>query len=170
VLIPFMSFHVMVGLGTFFIALTLLALIYWWRGTLFNQRWLMWIFVFAVIGPYIANELGWVAAEVGRQPWIVQGLLKTSDAYSPAVSAGQVLGSITMFGLIYALLFAIFLYLLNAKIQHGPELPAAAAPAGPTEHGYLDAAARLTDHAGESMTDARGRLTKETRSESDRKE
>ncbi len=154
VLVPFMSFHIMVALGSYFIALTLFSLFLWWRGTLFNHRWLMWVFVFSVIGPYIANELGWVAAEVGRQPWIVQGILRTSDAFSPNVSAGEILGSIIMFGLIYLLLFVLFLYLLDAKIRQGP------APHGPdhrgTQHGYLDTAARLADPAGDSMTDARG--------------
>jgi cytochrome d ubiquinol oxidase subunit I len=158
--IPFMSFHLMVGLGVFFIAITLAALCFWWRGTLFEKRWLMWIFVFAVVGPYIANEVGWAAAEVGRQPWIVQGILKTSDAFSPNVSAGEVLGSITMFGLIYLLLFAIFIYLLDAKIRLGPE--PAPAPR-PTEHGYLDTAARLASPAGESLTDARGEVHDRTR-------
>lgn len=166
VFIPFMSFHIMVALGTFFIALTIYALILWWRNRLFEKRWLMWVFVFAVIGPYIANELGWVAAEVGRQPWVVQGLLKTADACSPSVSAGQILGSITMFGLIYLLLFGIFIYLLNAKIQAGPELPEAVVPPEPKEHGYLDAAARLSDRAGTSMTEARGKLTEEAEGES----
>ena len=71
VLIPFFSYHVMIGLGTFFIALTLLASFLRWRGTLFETRWLLWVFVFAVLGAVAANQLGWVAAEVGRQPWIV---------------------------------------------------------------------------------------------------
>ncbi|MBI4578154.1 MAG: cytochrome ubiquinol oxidase subunit I [Planctomycetes bacterium] len=154
VLIPFVTFHVMVGLGVFFIVLTLVALAFWWRGTLFDKRWLMWVFVFAVAGPFIANELGWVAAEVGRQPWIVQGVLKTSEAFSPSVSAGQILGSIIMFGLIYLLLFALFIYLLNAKIKLGPQMPAPTVPVA--GHGYLDTAARLADHAGDSMTDVRG--------------
>jgi cytochrome d ubiquinol oxidase subunit I len=77
-----------------------------------------------VLGPQIANQAGWFAAEVGRQPWIVYGLLRTSDALSKAVTANQVLASLIMFGLIYALLFVLFLYLLNEKIQHGPEEPA----------------------------------------------
>jgi cytochrome d ubiquinol oxidase subunit I len=72
VLVPFASYHVMVGLGVAFIALTLLASALRWRGTLCEMRWLLWVFVFAVVGAVAANELGWVAAEVGRQPWIVQ--------------------------------------------------------------------------------------------------
>ncbi|MBI4472594.1 MAG: cytochrome ubiquinol oxidase subunit I, partial [Acidobacteria bacterium] len=69
--VSFMSFRIMVGLGVFFIVLTLFASWLRWRGTLFHKRWLLWIFVFAVAGAFAANELGWVAAEVGRQPWIV---------------------------------------------------------------------------------------------------
>ncbi|MGQ9650639.1 MAG: cytochrome ubiquinol oxidase subunit I [Phycisphaerae bacterium] len=157
VMVSFQSYHIMVGLGMFFIVLTLLALFKLWRGTLFQCRWLLWVFVFAVIGPYIANELGWTAAEVGRQPWIVYGLLKTRDAASPAVGAGEVLGSIIMFGLIYATLFGIWLYLLDAKIKVGPEPAGAEAPAG--RHGYLDTAARFAGHEGASMTDAARRET-----------
>jgi cytochrome d ubiquinol oxidase subunit I len=71
VLIPFATYHLMVGLGTFFIVLTLVASFFRWRGTLFQKRWLMWVFVFAVLGAVAANQAGWVAAETGRQPWIV---------------------------------------------------------------------------------------------------
>jgi len=76
--------------------------------------------VFSVLGPEIANELGWFAAEVGRQPWIVYGLLRTPDGLSKVVQANTVLASLVMFTFIYFLLFAVFIYLLNHKIQHGP--------------------------------------------------
>lgn len=155
VLIPFMSFHLMVALGMFFIVLTLFALLLLWRGKLFDQRWLMWVFVVAVIGPYAANQLGWVAAEVGRQPWIVQGLLKTSDAFSPVVKAPAILGSIIMFGLIYLLLFVLFIYLLDHNIRQGPKMPAVVAAGGAGPHGFMDTAAGLADPGGESMTDFR---------------
>ena len=121
VAIPFFSFHVMVALGTYFIALTLYALWCLIRGTLFQKKWLLRVFVFSVIGPFIANELGWVAAEVGRQPWIVYNLLRTSEAVSQNIVAPQVLGSILMFAVIYALLFVLWIWLLNDKIQKGPE-------------------------------------------------
>ncbi len=120
VVIPFITYHIMVGLGMFMIGLTSLAAFLWWRGTLWNQRWLLWTFVFAVAAPVVSNQFGWVAAEVGRQPWIVYGLLRTSDALSEAVSAQQVAGSIAMFGCIYALLFFVWLYVMNDKIQTGP--------------------------------------------------
>jgi cytochrome bd ubiquinol oxidase subunit I len=121
VALPFFSFHVMAGLGTYFIALTLYALWARIRGNLFRKRWLLWVFVFSVIGPFVANELGWVTAEVGRQPWIVYNLLRTEHAVSANLGPSQVLGSIIMFAIIYALLFALWLYLLNDKIQKGPE-------------------------------------------------
>ncbi len=117
----FQFYHVMVAIGMFLIALTLYASFQWWRGKLFQQRWLLWVFVWAVLLPQIANQFGWFAAEMGRQPWVVYGLLRTSDALSKVVTANQVLFSLIMFFLIYALLFALFIYLLNKKIQHGPE-------------------------------------------------
>jgi cytochrome d ubiquinol oxidase subunit I len=119
--IVFQAYHLMVAIGMGLIGLSLLGLLFWWRGRLFQARWLLWVLVFSVLGPQLANQLGWMTAEIGRQPWIVQGLLRTADAYSPVVSGGQVLGSIVMFGLIYGLLFVLFVYLLNEKIQHGPD-------------------------------------------------
>lgn len=152
----FHCYHIMVGLGVFFIAVTVLAAVLRWQGTLFDKRWVMWLFVFAVIGPYAANQLGWAAAEIGRQPWIVYGLLKTADAASPVVGAGEILGSIIMFGLIYAILFGIWLYLLDAKIKAGPEPAGAEVARG--KHGFMDTAARFAGHEkGASMTDADSR-------------
>lgn len=117
----FQFYHFMVAIGMFLIALTLYACFQWWRGKLFNQRWLLWVFVWAVFLPQIANQFGWYSAEMGRQPWVVYGLLRTSDALSKAVTANQVLFSLIMFTIIYIILFALFIYLLNKKIQHGPE-------------------------------------------------
>ncbi|HQG46997.1 MAG TPA: cytochrome ubiquinol oxidase subunit I, partial [bacterium] len=117
----FQTYHLMVLLGMGLIGLALLALLLQLRNRLFVQRWLLWIFVFAVLGPQAANQLGWASAEVGRQPWIVQNLLRTRDAFSPNVSGGELLFSLVMFFIIYALLLALFIYLLNDKIQHGPD-------------------------------------------------
>ena len=83
------------------IGLSLLGVFLWWRGSLFEKRWLLWLLVFSVLGPQIANQLGWFAAEVGRQPWIVYGLLRTSDAVSPVVTSGEMLTSLVLFPLIY---------------------------------------------------------------------
>lgn len=117
----FQFYHLMVAIGMFLIALTLYASFQWWRGKLFQQRWLLWVFVFAVLLPNIANQIGWFTAEMGRQPWVVYGLLRTSDALSAAVKANQVVFSLILFALIYSLLFALFLYLLDKKIKAGPE-------------------------------------------------
>jgi len=118
----FQSYHLMVAIGMGLIGISLLGLLYWWRGKLFETRWLLWIFVFSVLGPQLANQMGWMSAEVGRQPWIVQGLLRTADAVSPKVSASEIWASLIMFGLVYLLLFAVFIYLLDHKIKHGPVL------------------------------------------------
>ncbi len=116
----FQSYHAMVGIGTALIGVGLLGLLLWWRGTLFETRWLLWVFVFAVLGPQAANQLGWFTAEVGRQPWIVYGLMRTADAVSPTVTAGHVLASLVLFTLLYLALFVLFIYLLDQKIRHGP--------------------------------------------------
>jgi cytochrome d ubiquinol oxidase subunit I len=174
--LSFQSYHIMVGLGMFFIALTLLASFLRWRGALFDRRWLLWVFVIGVIGPFVANQLGWVAAEVGRQPWIVhpnvvrdadgnptfdaagmlvydlkEGLL-TRDAVSRSITGGQVLTSIIMFSLIYFLLFWIWLYVLNDKIQKGPKPVVLDGRPG----GWLAATAGRTLHE-ESMSEAKDR-------------
>ncbi|MBX9689754.1 MAG: cytochrome ubiquinol oxidase subunit I [Candidatus Obscuribacterales bacterium] len=129
VLIPFLSFHAMVALGGYFISVTLLALFLWWRGVLFKTRWLLWAFVYSTIPAILANELGWVTAEVGRQPWVVYGLMRTSEGFSQSVPASHILGSIIMFSVVYGLLFWVWVFVLHQKILHGPEpiteLPAA---------------------------------------------
>lgn len=119
--IPFYAYHLMVGLGMTFIGMTLLGLFFWKRGTLFEQRWLLWIYVFLVLGGYAANQCGWVACEVGRQPWLVYGLLRTKDAISKAIAGDVVLASILMFGFVYAFLFVIWVTVLTDKIVKGPE-------------------------------------------------
>lgn len=116
----FQFYHIMIAIGMTLIGLTLYASFLWWRGKLFDKRWLLMVFVFAAILPQIANQVGWFAAEMGRQPWVVYGLLRTSDAFSQAVSANQILFSLILFFIVYAILFLLFVYLLNKKIQHGP--------------------------------------------------
>ncbi|HEY5909934.1 MAG TPA: cytochrome ubiquinol oxidase subunit I [Verrucomicrobiae bacterium] len=148
--LSFQSFHIMVGLGILFIALTLVGSVLRWRGTLFEKRWLLWVFVVCIPLPYLANQLGWVTAEVGRQPWIVYGLLRTSDALSKAVVASQTLGSIVMFILIYALLFAVWLVVLHDKIRHGPD--AVITPAGTTAHGLAELAGLRAGTGAGSLT------------------
>jgi cytochrome d ubiquinol oxidase subunit I len=116
----FQFYHLMITIGLTMIGLSMLGLFLWMKGTLFSKRWLLTLFVFATFLPQIANQVGWFAAEMGRQPWVVYGLLKTSDAFSKSVTANQVLFSLILFTLIYVLLFVLFLYLLNKKIQTGP--------------------------------------------------
>lgn len=116
----FQFYHIMVAIGMLLIGLSFYASFLWWRGKLFETKWLMWIFSFSVILPQIANQVGWFAAEMGRQPWVVYGLLRTSDAFSQQVSANQILFSLILFTLIYSLLFVLFIYSVNKKIKHGP--------------------------------------------------
>ena len=158
--IPFIAWRVMIGVGTFFIALTVYSCVCLWRGTLFDKRWLMWAYVFSVILTVFANQFGWIAAEVGRQPWIVHPSivkdsdgeivldengyiqyekttvtlpdesvyqriagLRTDDGVSQAVKAEQVAASIVMFLVIYLLLGSVWIFVLNKKIQKGPDAP-----------------------------------------------
>ncbi|HEV2694235.1 MAG TPA: cytochrome ubiquinol oxidase subunit I [Verrucomicrobiae bacterium] len=116
----FMFFHGMVGIGFALMMISALGFLYFKKDKLHERRWLLWILVFSVLGPQLANQLGWFAAEVGRQPWIVYGLMRTPDGLSAVVKADAVLSSLILFTFIYFLLFAVFIYLLNDKIQHGP--------------------------------------------------
>jgi len=92
----------------------------WWRGKLFETKWLLWIFSFAVILPQIANQVGWFAAEMGRQPWVVYGLLRTNKAFSQEVTSSHILFSLILFLVVYSILFVLFIYMVNKKIKHGP--------------------------------------------------
>mgnify|MGYP000300672946 CR=1 FL=1 len=116
----FQFYHLMVAIGMFLIALTLYASFLMWKKKLFTKKWLLWVFVFTALLPQIANQVGWFSAEMGRQPWVVYGLLRTNEAFSQAVTANQVLFSLILFFAVYALLFLLFVYLLNKKIKHGP--------------------------------------------------
>lgn len=177
ILVPFISWRLMVGFGFFFAALTVLGTILLARGRIWRARWLLWIFVFAVVPAVLANQAGWVAAEVGRQPWIVHppvprdeagrlalgpdGLvryderegLRTRDAASGAVSAGEVASSIAAFGAIYALLALVWIFILDRKIRRGPEPPGGRAEPSEPE-GFLDVAARRPARA-DSLTETK---------------
>jgi cytochrome d ubiquinol oxidase subunit I len=115
------SYHIMVGLGTIFIAIMLVAAFLAWRGTLFSSRWMLWILMLSLPFPYIANTAGWMTAELGRQPWLVYGLMHTSEGYSKTVSAGN--GMFTLLGFLgmYTVLGIFFLFLVRREIEHGPE-------------------------------------------------
>ncbi len=121
VLLTFASFHSMVALGSLFIAIFSIAAFLWWRKKLFNYRLLYQVFLVALPLPMLANQLGWTAAEVGRQPWIVYNILKTSDATSAHLSGGQIWFSIIFFSIVYAFLGWVYLYLLNRTVKKGME-------------------------------------------------
>jgi len=150
VLIPFLTYHVMVGCGMYFIALTLLGCVLLWRRKLWDSKWLLRLLVISVPLPYLANQAGWVATEVGRQPWVVYGELRTADAVSAAVGTDQVSGSIVLFGLIYIALVVLWLVVMNEKIQHGPEDPATLGPK--SEGSIVEAATRLSLRDTHRMT------------------
>ncbi|MCK4343208.1 MAG: cytochrome ubiquinol oxidase subunit I [Phycisphaerae bacterium] len=118
--ITFICFHTMVGLGTLFIALTALGVFLLYRRKLFETRWYLKLLLWAIPLPLIACELGWIVAEVGRQPWVVYRILKTKDAYSANVTGGEVLFSIIMFGLIYLLLGVLYVFIMARSIKRGP--------------------------------------------------
>jgi cytochrome bd ubiquinol oxidase subunit I len=114
------SYHIMVGLGTIFIAITVTAVFLLWRGKLFGARWMLWILLLSLPFPYIANTAGWMTAELGRQPWLVYNLMLTADGYSKTVSAGN--GMFTLLGFLglYTVLGIMFLFLVWREIEHGP--------------------------------------------------
>ena len=117
----FYSFHIIVWLGTIFIAATGLAALWLWRGMLFQTRPLLWLLMLLLPFPYIANTAGWTAAELGRQPWLIYGLMRTYEGASPQVSAGNVTFTLLGFMGMYALLSILFLLLVYREIEHGPE-------------------------------------------------
>ena len=114
------SYHIMVGLGTIFVAVMVVAAFLLWRGWIFHSKWMLWILMLSAPFPYIANTAGWMTAELGRQPWLVYGLMRTEAGYSKAVSAGN--GMFTLLGFmgIYTVLSILFLFLLRREIETGP--------------------------------------------------
>ncbi|MCX7908735.1 MAG: cytochrome ubiquinol oxidase subunit I [Ignavibacteria bacterium] len=117
--IVFQTFHIMIAIGVSFIIISIVGIILWATKKLWDAKWFLWILVFAVLLPHIANQTGWIAAEVGRQPWIVYGLLRTSDAFSKTLTSGQVWFSLILFTAIYLLIFLLFIFLLDRKIKQG---------------------------------------------------
>lgn len=124
----FQTYRLMILMWFLMATATLLAIIYWLKGKLLTTKWLLRFLVASVFFPQIANQAGWVSAEMGRYPWIVQGLLRISEGLSKAVTANQVLGSLILFTFLYFLLFLLFLFLLNEKFKHGPDETIEAAP------------------------------------------
>lgn len=120
------SYHVMAGLGTFFIVIMALGAFFLWRGKLYERRWLLWIVMLALPFPFIANTAGWMTAELGRQPWLVYGLMRTAEGHSTHVSAGNALFTLIGFMGLYVMVSALYFFLTTRIITHGPE----ADPAG----------------------------------------
>ena len=116
----FYSYHIMAGLGTIFVAVMVLSAFLLWRGTLFQARWMLWILLLCLPFPHIANTAGWLTAEVGRQPWIVYGLMRTTEGYSKYVNAGNGLFTLLGFMGLYTILAILFLFLVHHTISHGP--------------------------------------------------
>ncbi|MFT4663444.1 MAG: cytochrome d ubiquinol oxidase subunit I [Polaribacter sp.] len=115
------SYHIMVGLGTIFIGIMSLAVFFLWRGILFNFKPLLWSIMFLAPFAYIANIAGWYVAELGRQPYLVYGLLKTVEGVSPTVSSGNTLFTLLGFVGLYFLLGVLFLILVGKTIYEGPK-------------------------------------------------
>jgi cytochrome d ubiquinol oxidase subunit I len=126
------SFHLMITLGTIFIVLMAYARFENWRSRLHSNRCLLWALMLALPFPYIANTLGWMTAELGRQPWLVYGLFRTRDGYSKVVSGGDTVFTLIGFVGLYFVLGLLFLYLVGREIGHGPEDEVTGSP--PAEH------------------------------------
>ena len=114
------SYHIMAGLGTIFVAVMVVAVFLLWRKKLFASRWMLWILMLCLPFPYIANTAGWMTAEIGRQPWLVYNIMRTTEGYSKNVHAGNALFTLLGFMGLYTVLAILFLYLVHREILHGP--------------------------------------------------
>jgi cytochrome d ubiquinol oxidase subunit I len=123
----FYAYHIMAGLGTWFVLLMIVAAFLLWRGRLYRARWVLWALLLSFPLPYIANTAGWMTAELGRQPWLIYGLMRTSEGYSNTVSASNGLFTLLGFMGLYALLGLLFTVLIYREISSGPEPKSAAA-------------------------------------------
>lgn len=123
VALVYYSYHVMVGLGTLFLAAAGLSALAWWRGRLARSPALLWVLILATPLPFVANTAGWMTAEIGRQPWLVYGLFRTADGPSPRVSAGNGLFTLIGFAGLYSLLSVAFVLLIAKIVQRGSGAP-----------------------------------------------
>ena len=130
------SYHLMVGLGTMFIAVMAVAVIWLWRGKLYGSRRILWMLMICVPLPFIANTAGWMTAELGRQPWLIYGLMRTAEGVSPRVAAGNAWFTLIGFMGLYAVLAILWLFLIYREIERGPE---------PGGNGHGDFAAAAAD-------------------------
>jgi len=121
IVLLYYSYHVMVGLGTIFIAVMVLAALLHWRGKLYESRWMLWMLMVCVPLPYIANTAGWMTAELGRQPWLIYGLMRTASGISPRVAAGNAWFTLIGFMGMYTILAILWLFLIYREIELGPD-------------------------------------------------
>jgi cytochrome d ubiquinol oxidase subunit I len=119
--VVFQTYHIMVTMWALMFLIAALGIWQWRKGSLAKAKWLLWPMIISVAFPHIAQQCGWISAEMGRQPWIVWKLMRASEGVSKTISSPQVIGSIIMFITIYVLLLGLFLFLLDRKIKHGPE-------------------------------------------------
>ncbi|MGB6902430.1 MAG: cytochrome ubiquinol oxidase subunit I, partial [Acidobacteriaceae bacterium] len=122
------SYHIMVGLGTWFLLLMFAAAFLLWRGKLYAARWILWPLLLSFPLPYIANTAGWMTAEIGRQPWLVYGLIRTAEGYSTHVSAGNTLFTLLGFLGMYSVLSILWIVIVYRFIRTGPAAAAVAVP------------------------------------------
>ena len=122
------SYHVMVGLGSIFIAVMIVAAFLLWRGRLYSSRWMLWVLMLSIPFPFIANTAGWFTAELGRQPWLAYGLFRTAAGVSPQVSSGSVLFTLIGFAGMYLIMGLLYIVLMVREVDHGPEAEALEAP------------------------------------------
>jgi cytochrome d ubiquinol oxidase subunit I len=114
------AYHIMAGLGTYFVLLMIAAAFLLWRKKLYTARWILWLLLISFPLPYIANTAGWMTAEIGRQPWLIYGLMRTSEGFSSTVSAGNGLFTLIGFMGLYSLLGLLFTVLVYREISQGP--------------------------------------------------
>jgi cytochrome bd ubiquinol oxidase subunit I len=117
----FYAYHIMAGLGTYFALLMVVAAFLLWRGTLFTTRAVLWALMLSFPLPYIANIAGWITAEIGRQPWVVYGLIRTADGYSKQISAGNALFTLLGFMGLYCVLSILFVILIHRIVDREPD-------------------------------------------------
>jgi cytochrome d ubiquinol oxidase subunit I len=115
------AYHIMVGLGTIMVAIMGLSALFLWRGRLYSSPTLLWALMLSIPFPYIATTAGWMTAELGRQPWVIYGLMRTMNGASPRVSAGNGLFTLLGFMGMYMVLGILFLFLVAREVAHGPE-------------------------------------------------
>ncbi|NVM00760.1 MAG: cytochrome ubiquinol oxidase subunit I [Candidatus Helarchaeota archaeon] len=121
VFLPFVSYHIMIIIGMLFVIMAMIGLYLLLKKKIWSADWYLKLLLYSIPLPHIANQFGWIGAEVGRQPWAVYKILRTANAASVVVPAGQILFSLLVFGLIYIFITGVFIYVLISFVKKGPE-------------------------------------------------